>query len=240
MFCKICENFMDITNNVSVISGKTKQDGGGSLENDLEENLEDEFLPEEISLTIGGGNKKQDSSSDFDISSINGGSETLSDNDLSGILEGNDIDIKNFNMTDLEKNPNFNKLSSNQKTLIINRILEKLPKNFKQFKSADVNAEKQSYFYCKSCGYYEKIPNKMFIFSKGNENNDDMYNYRFLNYKHDDTIPRTKKYNCINNKCPTHKNDNVKLAIFYRQKGSYNTRYVCTVCESFWNTFIEK
>ena len=45
---------------------------------------------------------------------------------------------------------------------------------------------------------------------------------------------------CINDKCSTHKEPQLKNAVFYRQKGSYTTRYICTVCDSFWNTFIEK
>jgi hypothetical protein len=208
---------MDITNNVSSINEEIKQEGGDY------------------------NDKKIDSSSDFDVSSIDIDS-IFSENDINNILGGADIDFdaKNFNLSELEKNPSFNKLSSNQKTLVINRILEKLPKGSKQHKPIDTSAGKESYFYCKSCGYYEKIPNKMFIFSKGNEVNDDMCNYRFLNFKHDNTLPYTKKYTCINSNCSTHKNENIKMAVFYRQRGSYNTRYVCSVCNSFWNTFIEK
>jgi hypothetical protein len=56
----------------------------------------------------------------------------------------------------------FNKLSNEQKTLVINRILEKTPHKQKQQKSNE-HTRKKSYFYCKSCGYNEKIPNKKFI-----------------------------------------------------------------------------
>ena len=219
-FCKNCENFMDITNNISSIDSDKNLVGGG-----FHNNLND--IPIE--------------SSDYDVSvseSIGGGN--ISETNLTDILNGSDTDmnIKNFNINDLNKNTTFNKLSNNQKTLVINRILEKIPKS--KSKQSDSIVSKDSYYYCKSCGYNEIIPPKQFIFSRGDEKNDDFYNYRFRNYIHDNTLPRSKKYNCINDKCQTHSNPSLKLAVFYRQKNSYNVRYICTVCNNFWNTFVEK
>jgi len=217
-FCKNCENFMDITNNISVIDNDKNLIGGHNFDN--------------IHIE----------SSDYDVSiSESVGGASISDNNVNDILNGSDIDlnIKNFNINDLNKNPIFNKLSNNQKTLVINRILEKIPKN-KSSKQSESIVNKESYFYCKSCGYNEKIPDKQFIFSRGDEKKDDFYNYRFIDYVHDNTLPRSKKYNCINEKCPTHQNPSLKLAVFYRQKGSYNIRYICTVCNNFWNTFVDK
>ncbi len=210
---------MDITNNISVIDGEKSLHGG---QNDI--NLNNIHIE----------------SSDYDVSISESIGGAISDSNVNDILNGSDtdLDIKNFNLNDLSKNPTFNKLSSNQKTLVINRILEKIPKN--KPKQTDNNIGKDSYFYCKSCGYNEKIPPKQFIFSRGDEKNDDFYNYRFINYVNDNTLPRSKKYNCINEKCATHQNPSLKLAVFYRQKGSYNIRYICTVCNNYWNTFVEK
>lgn len=210
---------MDITNNISVIDSDKNLTGGHYSFNSNDVVIE---------------------SSDYDVSlsEITGGN--ISDNYVNDILNGSDtdLDIKNFNINDLNKNTVFNKLSNNQKTLVINRILEKIPKN--KTKQPENVVNKDSYFYCKSCGYNEIIPPKQFIFSRGDEKNDDFYNLRFKNYIHDDTLPRSKKYNCINDKCPTHSNPALKLAVFYRQKNSYNVRYICTVCNNFWNTFVEK
>jgi len=223
-FCKNCENFMDITNNISIVS------------NDITDNN-----------LKGGLNQDGIESSDYDVSISDIPSESMigvndiniSDNDISEVLNGTDIEmnLKNFSINDLNKNPIFNKLTNNQKTLVINRFLEKIPKN-KSLKKTEIISNKESYFYCKSCGYNEKIPDKQLIFSKGDENKDDLYNYQFINYINDNTLPRSKKYNCINDNCPTHKNPSLKLAVFYRQKGSYNIRYICTICNNFWNTFI--
>ena len=232
-FCKNCENFMDITNNISFIDDEKNLQGGG-LDDRFDNNHKN--LNKNINL-----NSQSVESSDYDVSITESfGGAGISDSNVNDILNGSDtdLDIKNFNINDLNKNTTFNKLSNNQKTLVINRILEKVPKN--KNKQVENISNKDSYFYCKSCGYNEIIPPKQFIFSRGDENNDDFYNYRFKNYIYDNTLPRSKKYNCINDKCPTHKNPSLKLAVFYRQKGSYNVRYICTVCNNFWNTFIEK
>lgn len=240
-FCKNCENFMDITNNISIID--TDKIGGGIGGDGVIEDFGE--IPTE--------------SSDYDVSMRTDGIENnnslyeagtgaktvdgeinLSDNNLNDILNGSDVefDVKNLNINNLNKNPTFNKLTNLQKTLVINRILEKIPKN--KTKQSENIVKKDSYYYCRSCGYTELIPHKQFIFSRGDEKNDDFYNYKFKNYIHDNTLPRTKKYNCINDKCPTHQNPSSKIAVFYRQKNSYNVRYICGVCESFWNTFVEK
>jgi hypothetical protein len=223
---------MDITNNISFIDGE-KNLQGGQLNDELENN---KIINNNINSSY-----QSIESSDYDISiteSIGGAS--ISDSNVNDILNGSDIDIniKNFNINDLNKNTAFNKLSNNQKTLVINRILEKVPKN--KNKQTENISSRDSYFYCKSCGYNEIIPSKQFIFSRGDEKNDDFYNYRFRNYIHDNTLPRSKKYNCINEKCATHQNPSLKLAVFYRLKSSYNVRYICTVCNNFWNTFVEK
>ena len=231
-FCKNCENFMDITNNISGLD--TMGSNPENIISESEDNIQE------------GGNQNnllgvQIESSDYDVSLTESiGGSSISDNNVKNILNGDDVDLelKNFNIKDLNKIPLFNKLSNNQKTLVINRILEKIPKQ-KNAKSTE-NITKESYFYCKSCGYNEKIPEKQFVFSRGDEKNDNIYNYKFTNYKHDNILPRTKNYNCINDKCSTHKNPAIKYAVFYRNKDSYNTRYICTVCDKFWDTFVEK
>jgi len=211
---------MDITNNISNTLEEI-QSGGNTIEN-----LEGVIVE----------------SSDYDVSiseSI-GGANSISEDDVNNILDGSDTDIimgKNFNISDLNKNAIFNKLSNEQKTLVINRILDKTPKQ-KQSKS-NVYSSKKSYFYCKSCGYNEKIPNQKFIFSRGNENKNTIYNYNFMNFINDNTLPRTKNYNCINPTCDTHKNPNTKMAVFYRHKGSYNIRYICKVCNKYWDIYNE-
>ncbi len=229
MFCKICQNFMDITNNISAI--EKPQNGGGDINDDGIINI-------------------STSSSDFDVKTTE--TETNEESNkkigksgeklLEELVGGNDEEtLKNVNIDSLIKNPAFNKLTNNEKTLVINKINEETNKELGQIsKSSDSVVSKECYFYCKTCGYYEIIPDRMFIFSRGDEKKDDIYNFNFINNKNDPTLPNTQKYTCINNKCSTHKEPQLKNAVFYRQKGSYTTRYICTVCDAFWNTFIEK
>lgn len=221
MFCDICRNFMDITNNVSM---SDKNQLGGS--ND------------DINLVINDNEESELESSDYDI---NNSDSMLSESNLNDILKGADVefDFKNFNQDELNKNTTFNKLSNNQKTLVINRILEKMPKT-KVTKIAENIASKDSYYYCKSCGYNLKIPDKEFIFSRGDEKKDDPNNFKFINYKYDNTCPNTKKYTCINDECITHAEPIKKNAKFWRNKSSYNTKYMCTLCDHHWSTFNEK
>ncbi len=256
VFCKNCDNFMDITNNISIAENNINLQGGYvSSDEEADELFEiDESSDYDVSITddmsvsmsmntntnmnmnkIGGNSKKDDKNKKKELK------QSLSNDDLNNILEGSDIeyDLKNFNINELSKNSVFNKLSGNHKTLVINRILERIPKN-KQQKHTEHVSGKESYFYCKSCGYNEKIPERQFIFSRGNEKKDDLYNYRFINYIHEPLNPKTKNYNCINDKCATHANPSLKMAVFYRQKDSYNIRYICTVCNNYWNTFSEK
>ena len=221
MFCKVCENFMDITNNVSIPN----------------------LNPIDNTLNLVGGAKNEDISSDYDVSSDITSKKKkvaiITDDDIVNVLSGKDLpfELDNFNMNDLSKNPYFNKLNSNQKTLVINRLYEKIPKNQKIPKNNDAFTGKDSYFYCKNCGYNEKIPEKMFIFSRSGENsNNDSYNTKFVNYKYDNTLPFTKKYNCINKDCKTHKEPSLKKAVFYRVGGTYAVRYICSVCDYYWNT----
>lgn len=224
-FCKNCDNFMDITNNISKTIETMeiiKQEGG--YKNDSE------------SYEINDLEGVHIESSDYDVS-------------LSDSIGGANIDndkkkdtILNLNINDLNKNEAFNKLTNKEKSLAINKIIEtNTSSNTKTNTKLKTNKQpqsiKESYFYCKSCGYNEKIPNQQFIFSRGNEKDNKTYNYNFINLINDNTIPRTKNYNCINSNCSTHKNPKSKLAIFYRHSGSYNIRYICNICNNFWDTY---
>jgi hypothetical protein len=218
MFCKVCQNFMDITNNVSNTNPEEEEEDSKELE-----------------------------SSDYDVSnSSKKGKKSnitqITDDIIEKILNGVilDIEVDEQDIIDINKLVFFNKLTPNQKTLVINRLYEKIPKNQKIAKDTPTNLIKLSYFYCKNCGYNEKIPNNMLIFNRSNEkSSDENFNDKFLNFKYDPILPKTKKYNCNNKDCLTHKDPAKKKAIFYRTNNSYTTKYICLVCDSFWSTFIE-
>jgi hypothetical protein len=115
-----------------------------------------------------GGDELSASSSDYDVS------ETVSD------VNDKYIDIKDVD--ELLKDPSFNKLTNDEKSIVINKFNERTRQELgKISKSSDSVVTKECYFYCKNCGYYEVIPDKMFIFSRGDEKKDDIYNINFIN-----------------------------------------------------------
>ena len=178
LFCENCNNFMDITTTVS--SEKEGQSGGSS---------NDEI-----------------SSSDNEISTSDNKTSKMTNSDnFQQILENidNHVSQKGFNIDDLSKNPLFQKLSKNQKTLIINQYLDKLPKSIKNTKTnkednaslkEDNASLKEVFIYCKSCGYHIILSERTHLY--GNANNNLSNNLKFKNYKNDKTLPNSKNYNC--------------------------------------------
>ena len=239
MFCKICQNFMDITN---IVGSQEKTQNGGNNDNTVNISSSSDF---DITDDYIKNNENQAEQSLYQISDI------ISEQELNEIFGGykkdglnnelKDEDLMDADLSEIIKNPTFLKLSTHKKTMVINKFNEQTQKEIgKISKSTDSIVNKECYFYCKTCGYYEVIPDKTFIFSRGDEKKDDVYNLRFIKYKNDPTLPKTKKYTCINDKCSTHDEPKIKNAVFYRKKGSYITRYICTICDSYWDTFIEK
>jgi DNA-directed RNA polymerase subunit M/transcription elongation factor TFIIS len=47
--------------------------------------------------------------------------------------------------------------------------------------------------------------------------------------------PRTKDYTCKNTNCITHADVASKEAVYYRDKDSYETNYLCIKCYNSWN-----
>ncbi len=214
---------MDITN---IIGSQEKTQSGGLVDSSVNISSSSDFDITEDTINEDGKNISE---------------ENISEEELNNIFGGADKDNLNYDLNEVLKNPTFLKLSSHKKSLVINKINEKTQKEIgKISKSTDSVVDKECYFYCKTCGYYEVIPERTFIFSRGDEKKDDIYNFGFIKYKNDPTLPRTKKYSCINDECSTHKEPKIKDAVFYRKKGTYTTRYICTVCDSYWDTFVEK
>ena len=256
MFCQTCSNFMDITNNIIQID---KQEGGNAIDNiDENDNIDDNNdieSDDDVKGMVGGKKDNtnnvvkdddlieeidDDESSSYDVNS----DSRIINLDIDNFLKDKYIQTNLKNINELFKAPILSKYSSNQKTIIINKILDANPEiknTIKQNKKDSTNNQgqnKTSYYYCKNCGHNEKIPNSTFIFSRGNEKNDNKINYKFLLYKNDNTKPFSRKYTCINKNCKTHKNPEIKKAVFFSNSGTYSKKYICTICESFWDTNI--
>jgi hypothetical protein len=91
-------------------------------------------------------------------------------------------------------------------------------------------------FKCNNCNYKKKINETIRLYQL---NVDSIYSvYRsmddnkllFLN----PIYPRTHDYTCKNINCVSYKDETNKEAVFFREKDSYLTNYVCGVCYSNW------
>ena len=58
----------------------------------------------------------------------------------------------------------------------------------------------------------------------------DIEKYRNLCYTN--TLPRTRNFKCLNDKCPTHDVKTPQEAIFFRIPNSFQVYYICTICHT--------
>ena len=91
-------------------------------------------------------------------------------------------------------------------------------------------------FKCNNCNYGKKIKETIKLYQM---NVDSVYSV-FRSVEDNKLIamnpilPRTRDYTCKNINCITHKNEDDKEAVFFREKDSYMTNYVCTICFNGW------
>lgn len=134
--------------------------------------------------------------------------------------ELNDYKIVN-NIENIKKNEKFKKLNENLR----NKILD-----FVNKKSSNI------IFNCLNCGYHSEINKTIRLYnldlSVNKENILTQEDCKILS--NDPILPRTKDYTCKNINCITHKKQDNKEAIFFKDKLTYKLKYVCCVCYSNW------
>lgn len=130
-----------------------------------------------------------------------------------------------FPVDKLKKSKRFAKLDKDMQ--------KKLLDNFTSKKKVEIN----TVFQCTNCSNVEPITTtvKLFEIRKDKEGSKQLESYEIDYYINDPTLPRTRDYNCKNPDCITHKKSDSKEAIFFREKGSYQLKYVCTVCSHIWS-----
>ena len=124
-------------------------------------------------------------------------------------------------LDEIKSNNKYKLLSSSQQ----NKILELYQNN-----------NSNGIFQCNNCGYQENITKSLNLYSI-NFNNTNTVELSTEDLKllvKDPTLPRTRDYTCKNVKCITHKNNNIKESIYYRDDNTYNINYCCTVCYTNW------
>ena len=127
-----------------------------------------------------------------------------------------------FSKEELGKNKRYQKLSDNEK-IQVNQVFEDMIVSGAEFK-------------CNNCNYKKKIKDTIRLYQY---NVDSIYSVvrsiddnklLFMN----PIYPRTKDYSCKNINCVSHKDAKNKEAVFFREKDSYLTNYICGICYNSW------
>jgi hypothetical protein len=131
--------------------------------------------------------------------------------------------IAEFSKDDLESNKFYSKLSDTDKEKM--NVLFEITPNISGIM-----------FKCNNCNYRKKIKETIKLYQL---NIDSVYSvYRSVEdnklFTMNPIYPRTKNYECKNINCITHKDTTNKEAVFFREKDSYLTNYICAVCYSGW------
>lgn len=145
-------------------------------------------------------------------------------------------EIENIAPQTLFKSQAFKKLKSKQKELVYNQIQDLLPKQKKKIIREDEDKpleENLAFFICNGCGFTKRIQPQTLIFSRTSESIAQSYVAGdYSDMLHSDILPRTRKYTCINDDCPSHKDAKKREASFFRLNNSYKVRYICHACGS--------
>lgn len=91
-------------------------------------------------------------------------------------------------------------------------------------------------FKCVYCSYTLPIKEGTLVYSSNFEqtNTFDSDANVYKNLINDPTLLRIKNYDCPNKDCDTHKDKNLKKAVFSRIGDTFKLIFVCTVCETIW------
>ena len=168
---------------------------------------------------------------------IGGKINTALDNLFEKILAGTEIvenDIKKIKPKDIFDDDRYDSMNKkNQKKVI--SVIKSINKNFfveDEKNNTAENTNTNVYLICKFCKNYKPIEPKTIIYSKNYGSSSlDIEDYTYMIY--DNTLPRTRNYDCKNVGCDTHKNPSLKEAIITKNT-TEQVIYVCTRCTTHW------
>jgi len=142
-------------------------------------------------------------------------------------LNGIDIKSETVDIAQLQKNTEFSKLKDKDKKELI-RIIK-----------TTEDDTSNAYMICKNCSYSERLTKRTLVLNKMSKhatNNIVVDQSRYKYMKDLNILPHTRDYICKNKLCNTHNNYKLKNAKWFRPiQDSYQTYYVCCVCETVWN-----
>lgn len=176
----------------------------------------------------------------FDITKFiniqKGGKTITNEHIISTVLNGDNLDkndIKGIDIEQFTKSPDYKKLSPQNKTYVLNRIMDMMPKNKEPTDEKDID---RSYFVCNNCGFYKIIKDKTLIYSKHKDSG--TYSSSIQNvseYRYNPILLRTRSYKCPLKECLSHTKIEHREATIHRTGQGYNIMYVCVSCGTSWN-----
>ena len=151
---------------------------------------------------------------------------TINNTDELFKLLSSNTELSNYNLTfskdDIIKNKKYKKLEDFDK--------QKIEKIYENLISSGAKFE------CPNCYYNKEITKTTLLYQiiiddkistiKSLEENELI--------SKDPLLPHTHDYICKNTDCNTYKNNSLKDAVFYKEKGSYKVNYICCVCYFSW------
>ncbi len=143
-------------------------------------------------------------------------------------------DVSKLSVENLVKSPAYKRLKTKQKEYVYNTIQDLLPKEDKkllQEKADKFGDQNRAFFVCNNCGFLKKIEPKTLIFSRTSETISQSYNVQdFSDMLDSDILPITRKYDCPNEKCESHKDTSKLEASFFRLNNTNKVKYICRTC----------
>lgn len=164
----------------------------------------------------------------------NGGSLDFN-NIIKSIISGqfNRDEIIHIDLATLTQSLPYKKLAPKRKEFVFNKVQE-LQASKLQGKSENNLA----FYICQNCKYSEQIPDGEILYSKSflDDTNTNTTNIHIdTNIINDPTLPITTNFTCPNKNCESHKNSNLREAVFYRHiPSSFEIRYICKACLFSW------
>lgn len=148
-------------------------------------------------------------------------------------IDDNDAEIfKKLNLNSVVNNQYYKRLREKNKDLIMNTVKNYITPTTENIK---INS---AYHICTSCGNHQEIKAGTLItkkiYNKTSNNftlidDDRIKELATINY-----LPITRNYVCVNSKCPSVNNHELRSAKFYRIDDSFIVRYICLACKSSW------
>ena len=155
-----------------------------------------------------------------DLSIQKGGSKEFKDV-IDTLVNENTIptSVNSDNVYDILQSSNYKNLPIDEQEIVFNKLQSILPANKKKqiVKKTSSSDSKSIYYTCVDCSYFKELQPKTLIYSETKNKLDTTI--PDLSYMvHNNILPRTTEYTCINDDCSSHKDGGVAVYLRYNNK----------------------